>query len=67
MGSGQVSSSIGVEGVNVWTEQPVVLLADDEPRLPDFVSITLQRADYVLIVAIDGFQALEFLRAQHHE
>ncbi len=46
--------------------RPVVLIADDEPAVRDFLRGALERQGYRVLVAADGRQALE-LWEEHHD
>ena len=50
-------------GANVSTNHPMILLADHEPSLRDFLSITLRRAEYEVLAVINAADALALLRA----
>jgi len=52
-------------GQSTDTEQPTILVVDDEPPIARLIAVNLQRAGYEVIVAHDGEAALGEARARH--
>jgi two-component system alkaline phosphatase synthesis response regulator PhoP len=46
-------------------EQPLILIADDEPQMVGVIAYGLQTADFKVIMAYDGLQALEQIEKHH--
>jgi DNA-binding NtrC family response regulator len=53
------------EAANVRVERPVILLVEEDPRLRESISVTLERADYGVITACDTAEALQLLCGLH--